>query len=318
MNIEEILKFLSVEKLDESQQNLLKEKIDTLIDVKARERADVLLTEEKQTLIKEFEDKFEDYKSDITSKFSNFVDSILDEELKIPEKILKYASKGELYDELIEQFKIKLAIDDGVLDKEVKSLLGEAKDEILNLKNEINKLTAEKMTLESDAKEMAVNIYLRKKCEGLTESSRTKVLTMLGDVKDKAEIDRKYSYIVESILCEELPATEDSSKESEAEGATNTNICAKCGALYSAPGEDGVAKCPKCGATGEDLVKSIEPAKTDGQGAMEVPKEGDTGYAPEPEQADGEANTADGLKESDDPLQRMMSRWTQILKENKL
>ena len=308
MTLEDILKFLSVEKLDESQQNLLKEKIDTLIDVKSRERADVLLKEEKEVLIKEFETKFEDYKSDITSKFSNFVDSVLDEELQIPEKVLKYAHKGELYDELIEQFKIRLAIDEGVLDKEVKSLLKEAKDEILSLKGTVNELTAEKMELEDDAKEMAANLYLRKKCDGLTESGRNKIFSILGDVRDKAEIDRKFKYVVENIINEELPKGDEMPA---AEGATNVNICAKCGATYTAPGEDGIAKCPACGATGEDLVKSIEPAKTDGQGAMEVAKEGESGYAPEPEQVE------ESLKEETD-FDKMLTKWAKILKENKI
>ena len=92
------------------------------IDVKARERADSLLGEEKERLVTEYETKFEDYKKDITSKFSNFVDSVLDQELTIPEKVMEYARKGELYTDLVEQFKIRIGIDEGVLDEEAKAL----------------------------------------------------------------------------------------------------------------------------------------------------------------------------------------------------
>ena len=95
---------------------------------------------------------------------------VLDEELKIPEKVLHYAKIGEEYQPLIEQFKVKMAIDEGVLTDEVKSILKEAKEEIQSLKSELNKATAEKMELTEDAKEMAVHIYLRKKCDGLVEA----------------------------------------------------------------------------------------------------------------------------------------------------
>jgi hypothetical protein len=54
-------------------------------------------------------------------------------EMTIPDKVLEYARKGELYADLIEQFKVRLGVDEGLLDEEVKSLLKEAKTEIQNL-----------------------------------------------------------------------------------------------------------------------------------------------------------------------------------------
>ena len=299
MKLDEITKVLGVDKLDEAQQASIKEKLETIIDVTARERADVLLKEEKDLLVKDFESKFEDYKGDITSKFSNFVDSVLDEELEIPEKVLKYAQKGELFDELIEQFKIRLAIDEGVLDAEVKALLKEAKDEILELKKKINESIKENMELKEDASEMAASLYLRKKCDGLTEAKKERVLNILGDLRDKAEIDRKFKYVVDGVLAEELPA---GSEGPTAEGATNVNICDKCGAIYTAQGEDGTMACPKCGAKMEDAVASIEPAES-----VAVAPEGVTGNEPQPSE----------VEEETDPFKEDVKRWRQILKENK-
>jgi hypothetical protein len=304
MKLDEITKVLGVDKLEEAQQAEIKGKLETIIDVAARERADSLLKEEKEILVKEFENKFEDYKNDITSKFSNFVDSVLDEELEIPEKVLKYARKGELYDELIEQFKTRLAIDEGVLDEEVKGLLKEAKDEITTLKAKINSLMKESMELKADATEMAANLYLRKKCDGLSESQRTRILNILGDIKDKAEIDKKFKYVVDGVISEELePGTE----EPEAEAATNANICPTCGAIYTADGEDGTMVCPKCGVKMEDAVESVEDAAADGNGSVEVAPEGVTGNEPEPEE----------VEESTDVFKQQMKRWKTILKENK-
>jgi hypothetical protein len=148
--------------------------------------------------VEEFEKKFEDYKDDVTSKFSNFVDSILEEEMIIPDKIIKYARLGELYEDLIDQFKVRLAIDEGLLDAEVKGMLGEAKTEITNLRDSVNELTGIKLTLEKDARDLATHIYLRKKCDGLTEGQKSSVMNILeGASRD--DIDKKISVVLESI-----------------------------------------------------------------------------------------------------------------------
>lgn len=296
MLIEEIVKILGVEKLDESQQTDIKEKLDSIIDVKARERADSLLGEEKERLVNEYENKFEDYKKDITSKFSNFVDSVLDQELVIPEKVMEYARKGELYNDLVEQFKIRLGIDEGVLDEEAKSLLREAKSEITKLKDTVNELMAKKTELESDTKQMAANLYLRKKCDGLSEASRVKVLSILGDITDKKEIDRKYDIVMETILKEEVSA---GTEVPEAEAETEEKICSACGAIIK---EKGATTCSNCGASLEEVVDSIVPAEEQGQGSMEV---------------DADAKPVAAIQEDDNPFNKVKARWVKILKENK-
>lgn len=302
MKIEDILKLLKVDTLDESQQLTIKEKLDDIVDVKGRERADAILEDERKKLVEEYEVKFEDYKKDITSKFSNFVDSVLDEELKIPENILKYAKLGESYNELIEQFKIKLAIDEGVLSDEVKGLLKEAKDEIQKSKDDLNKAIAEKMELESDAKEMAAHIYLRKKCDGLTESQRTKVISLLGDIKNVAEIDKKFKIVFEELE----PGTETP----PAEAVTNANVCPQCGAIYTPQGEETIINCPKCGAKMKDAADVI-PAEEMGQGTTELT---------DPPEVSGEADVPakEVVGEDVSWYDKNKASWLKILKENKL
>lgn len=196
--MDKLLEMLGVKKLDEAKQTELKEKLEQIIEVKAKEQVEPLFNEEKERLMEEYEGKFEEYKKEITSKFSNFVDSILEEEFVIPEKIVEFARRGELYSELIEQFKVRLAIDEGLLDDEVKALLKEAKDEIVNLREKMDEATAEKLELEFDAQKLAAALYLREKCDGLTESQKTHVLTILGDVTDREEIDKKFDLVVET------------------------------------------------------------------------------------------------------------------------
>lgn len=197
--MDKILGMLGVDKLDESAQTEIKEKLEGIIEVKASEMLDEKLKEEKENLIREYEEKYEEYKNDVTSKFSNFVDSVLEEEMQIPEKIVEYARKGELYSDLIEQFKSRLAIDEGLLDEEVKGLLKEAKEEIVNLRGELDEKTSSELELQKDAQDMAAALYLREKAEGLTEKQKKRIFNILEGVTDKEEIDKKFKVILDTI-----------------------------------------------------------------------------------------------------------------------
>jgi hypothetical protein len=224
--MDKILEMLNVSALDESAQTEIKEKLDNIIDVKATELSETKLDEKKEELIEEYENKFEDYKNDITSKFSNFVDSVLEEELSIPENVLEFAHKGELYNDLIEQFKVRLGIDEGLLDEEIKSLLKEAKEEIVGLRDQLNKTISENLTFKTDAQELAANLYLRKKCDGLTEAQKTHVMNILDGVTDQDQIDKKFDVIVESMNTEtkeEKEETIEEEKEDNSKGVAELN-----------------------------------------------------------------------------------------------
>lgn len=196
--MDKLLEMLGVQKLDEQEQEAIKEKLNTLIELKAKEAVDEMLQAEKNKLIETYEEKFDAYKEDITSKFSNFVDEILESEMTIPEKVLEYARKGELYSDLIEQFKVRLGVDEGLLDEEVKALLKEAKEEIQDLRKQLDGTIAEKLEVTGDAQDLAAQLYVRKKCDGMTVEQSGHVMAMLEGIKDRAEIDRKFEVIVEA------------------------------------------------------------------------------------------------------------------------
>jgi ribosomal protein L37AE/L43A len=274
--MEEILKLLGIESLNESQQEEIKTKLNDLIDIKVNEKIEEKLEEEKASLVEFYEDKFEEYKEDITSKFSNFLDDVLNEELEIPENIMEFARKGEIYEEAINLLKTKIAVDEGILDEEAKSLLQEAKDEIVSLRDEVNTLYSEKLQLESDAKELATHLYLRKKCDGLTEAQKTKVMKLLEGVTSKEEIDRKFKVILESI------------KLNEQEEETFTCVCPECGKTEESTEACSMVECEECG------VKMKE--KENDKGVSEVKtKEKDT------------------LTEEKSPWQIAVKSWAKIL-----
>jgi len=290
MDLDKILEMLGAKKLDESAQKEIKEKLTDIIEVKVKEDVQTALTEAKDKLIEEYEEKFEEYKKDITSKFSNFVDSVLDEELTIPEKIMEYARKGELYEELIKQFKVRLSIDEGLLDEEVKSLLREAKEEIVRLREELDSTISEKLGIESDAQKLSANLYIRQKCDGLTESQKIRVMDILSDMTDKKEIDRKFPLIVDSVKITEQEEKED----------TNECVCPECGAVASAKGMCSEEKCPECDTMMKDSTK--EDKKDKGKGVTEVKE------------------VKDEKKENvneDSPFKAAKDVFVKILKENK-
>lgn len=198
MKIEKLLEMLGVDKLDEADATKIQEKLENIIEVKAVELSKNKIKEEKEKLVEEYEEKFEEYKEDVTSKFSNFVDSILEEEMVIPKTVLEFAKKGELYNDLIEQFKIRLAVDEDLLSDEVKNLLKESKDEIIKLREDKDTLLSEKLEIELDAQKLSADLYLRKICEGLTEAQKTKVFDLLDGITEKEEIDKKFKIIIEA------------------------------------------------------------------------------------------------------------------------
>ena len=79
---------------------------------------------EKDYLIEVFTEKFEEYKSMITSRFSDFTDTVLDNELNIPQ------------------------------DEMVREILTEAKAEIISLRNQVNELTGENLELTENNREL--------------------------------------------------------------------------------------------------------------------------------------------------------------------
>ena len=224
--MDKVFELLGLEKLDESVQTEIQEKLTDIIDIKAKELSETKIEDSKETLIEEYEEKFEEYKNDITSKFSNFVDSVLEEELSIPENIVEFASKGELYSDLIEQFKIRLAIDEDALDNEVKGILKEAKEEIISLKDQLDEKTSIELEHQQDLQEMAAALYVRKKCDGLTESQKTKIVAVLEGITEKTEIDRKFDTLLEtfSIDSEEKEVIDEEEDTTIEEGDGQSEI----------------------------------------------------------------------------------------------
>jgi|WetSurMetagenome_2_1015567.scaffolds.fasta_scaffold03175_7 hypothetical protein len=220
MEIKELLKILGAESLTEAQQTEFTTKLEDLVSFRVNEQVNEALEAEKEKLVEEMEEKYEEYKSDITSKFSNFVDEILEEEMIIPENIMEYARYGELYKDLIDQIKVRVGIDEGILDEEARDLLKEAKEEIIRLQDELNTEIELRLESEQDAQTLALETYRQKVSESVPSAQRKNVLVLLEGTRTKEEIDRKYEFIMEHNLFEGI---EEKPEDPEGKGKHTIN-----------------------------------------------------------------------------------------------
>lgn len=237
MTIKEMLNNFKLNENGEIDATLVDEiekSINEQIDEKVKEKAQIIAEEianeqvetYKNELNEQYEDKFEEYKLMITERFSDFVDSVLDEELSIPDDIKEFARKGQLYSDLIDQLKIRVGIDEGKLDEEARELMKEARDEIVNLRGKLNEMENTNIELKSDIKQMAAALYSREKCDGLTESQKSRALKLLEGLTSKNDIDKKFELIKESLFVEKK---EDKTPLNEAKVEEKICVCPKCG-----------------------------------------------------------------------------------------
>ena len=261
MDIKKILEMFKVNEetglLSEEAQSDLENYLSEVVELKALDKAkeiakhavEPIIAEAKDELINEYEDKFEEYKDVTMGRFSDFLDTFIDESIELPDEIVEYARVGQLYADLIEQFKIRLGIDEGAIDTEARNLLKEAKDEIISLRGSLNEKEGAILELSKDAREMATQLYIRKKCDGLTESQKNRVVNLLEGITDKRKIDEKFSFIVENLFVNEDDDNNnvDDKKVSDKKADEKVCICPECGRETSVTeGACELYKCPDC------------------------------------------------------------------------
>jgi len=219
--LSEILKLLGINKLEEADQKVVEDKIKILLETKVNEVVVEKLEEEKEKLEGEYDDKFDEYKDYITETFSNFVDSILDPKLEeLDEDIKEYARKGQLYGDVIEQLKVRLAIEEGALNDEVNDLLTEAHSEIQALRKNNDALKVKNLELQKDAKDLSTYVYINKKVTGLTEDQRIKAVALLEGLDTSEKIDAKFELIKETFNIK----TDDKEKDKKIVGKGSAEI----------------------------------------------------------------------------------------------
>ena len=216
--MDDILKLLKTDMLTEAEANVLKEKLELLVADKVNEKVEEKIVVLKEELEAEYEEKLSKHIDEVTANFSDFMDKVIDEELEIPTSVIEFAKKGELYSDLIEDFKVRLSIDEGYLTDEIKETMVEAKNEIENLKDQLNNSIDEAIELREDNKKLTAIAYINEKCDGLTVVQKSKVVSLLDGLFEKSEIDRKFDLIVETFGITEAKSCKNEEDDEEDQG----------------------------------------------------------------------------------------------------
>ena len=163
--------------------------------------------------------------------------------------------------------------------KFVKSIFAEEKDEIPSLREGADKAIAKELELKEDAQKMAAELYLYKKCEGLTEAQRTKVFDILQGVTDVNEIDTKFTIIADSERFDPVPNGDPEADKAQKKNKKTSD--------------------PK---SNEDQVEEDKDDDESGKGKAEVNEDDD-----------------DKKKVNEDsPFTQFKNAYLQVLKENKI
>lgn len=218
--MDKILELLNVKALNEEDQEAIKQQLNDIIDLKVKERVAEELEAEKAALVEKYEVKFddftEDYKKDLVEHLSTFIDKIIEKELVIPEMVVEWARKGELYHDVIETLKTRMAIDEGMIEDEAKDMLREAKDALDEKDEKLNEAIGKNLEMEKDLRLMAAELYIRKQTDGLSEDKKAKAINLLSGTTDIDEIDRKLKIIIGA-------KEEEVSEEKETKEVTTVN-----------------------------------------------------------------------------------------------
>jgi hypothetical protein len=197
--MDKLLKLCGIANLSTEDYLKVRAEIDSYIAKVFEKKFKAKMNQRTHELQENYDEKFEDYKQDLADQFADYIHEVVEEEIQISEEIQTKARLGHLYGPLIDQMKTVIAVDEGLLDEEVKQTIFNAKSEIEELTEQINNLTAKNLELRQDARRMAHWIYLHQKCDGLPEAQKTKVIGLLEDINDKKVIDKKFDIIVETL-----------------------------------------------------------------------------------------------------------------------
>lgn len=204
------------ETLEETLETLVKEEVDKKdIDLKESEgklataneqleeaNATIVSKDEEIKKIKEVtletvKEEVESYKEDLVGKLDSFLESELSE--LVPDSVLEAVAKVEVYEPIVEGIKATFG-DKGIeIDSEGHNVLKEAKTEIESLREDVNKVTADKIALEQKSEELLAKYVLKEKCEGLTLEQSEKVQNVFkGDSVET--IEEKFDSVMKLVV----------------------------------------------------------------------------------------------------------------------
>ncbi|MCD4693300.1 MAG: hypothetical protein K8R79_10325 [Calditrichales bacterium] len=154
-------------------------------------------------MLERIEKDYERFKDKLTDTTAKTINEIFEEDLQLSENVRKWAYKGKLYDNIIQQFKIRISVDDCLMDEQALSLLREAKGTILNLRSNIAKAKNSTAMVKDDIKTMRKQLYIYKRLDEMKINNlnqhKIKTILLEGDIDNLSEyeIDKKINLLLE-------------------------------------------------------------------------------------------------------------------------
>ena len=133
--------------------------------------------------IKQLEENFIEAQDRIEDRCERLITEFFSESLDLPREIKKYAKIGMRYENFIDRFKTKIALDDCVISGEAKELLQISKAEILKLRSNISKAKMSTAQVKRDLRVMERQIFAYREIETLKtdpQKRKAKRLTESG------------------------------------------------------------------------------------------------------------------------------------------
>jgi predicted metal-dependent hydrolase len=149
--------------------------------------------------VEQMENDYNEFKDRLSDATAKYVDEILSEDLEISENI----RKRNIFDNLIQQFKIRISYEECLMDEEALSLLKEAKGTILNLRSNIAKAKTSTAMVKDDIRLMSKQLYINNRLDEMKINNpsqyRVKKILLEGDIDNLSEmdIDEKINLLLE-------------------------------------------------------------------------------------------------------------------------
>ena len=270
MNISEKLKGImtddEIAKFEQSVQTLISEQVESRLateidsikkkyDAVAEEYCKKMISEgieaEKTNLIAEYDKKI----LVIEDKVMKGFDLFLEQEIlpQISDETISKIAINEAFAPIVNGIKKVLEENYIAIDTEGSSLLGEAKEEIVKLNDQLSESIAEKMQLNERLEKVATHLLISESTNGLNEEQKQRVSDMFKD-KPFDEVEDKIKGFVE-FICESEVKKGTGQPEAAAPVAADQNAPAPASAtgviLEGAIGEP--APAPAAAPTPEDI-----------------------------------------------------------------
>jgi hypothetical protein len=224
-HLKEVLSETEMQMLEDGIKALVesevKEKVDShiaMLDEKAEEycalEVEKCSAEIKVKLEEEYQEKIEQLEENITDQLDSFISSEISSQ--ISESVIESAAKAELFSPIVEGVISLFSKNYTPLDTTGEKTLGDKDKKIAELTESVDKLIADKMELTELASIAASKLLIAEKTEGLTESKKNLVTTLLEGM-DFDETEKKIGSIVKMVSESEENEEEEEEEEKDSE-----------------------------------------------------------------------------------------------------